>query len=172
MAQATAKLNFLKMAPRKVRLVAHALKGLSALEAEAQLLHRPQRASRPLLNLLRSCVSNAKNAKLNVDKLVIAKISVDQGPMLKRWLPRAMGRATPIQKKMSHVILILEESDKIKAPRYKIVPIKKVKKQENKKSKKSENKQASKPETGKPVRKEVNKEKEGFFKRIFRRKSV
>ncbi len=171
MAQATAKLNFLKMAPRKVRLIANALKGLSALEAEAQLLHRPQRASRPLLNLLRSCVNNAKNAKLNVDQLVIAKISVDQGPMLKRWLPRAMGRATPIQKKMSHVILILEESDKVRPPRYKIVPVKKVKKEDDKKAK-SAAKKTSKPEANKPPKREVNKEKEGFFKRIFRRKSV
>ena len=103
-----AKLNYLHIAPRKVRLVANALRGLSVNEAEAQLLFRPQRSSEPLLKLLRSAVANAKNSqKLNADKLVIEAIQVNQGPMLKRFMPRAMGRATPIHKKMSHVILVL-----------------------------------------------------------------
>src|SRR3989338_10212312 len=110
MVKVTAKLNYLQIAPRKVRLIANALKGLAVNEAEAQLLFRPQRPAKPILDLLRSAVASAKyNHKLNPDKLMVSGIKVDQGPMIKRFLPRAMGRATPLQKKMSHVSLILEE---------------------------------------------------------------
>src|SRR3989338_2730142 len=128
MVKVTAKLNYLHIAPRKVRLIANALKGLSVNEAEAQLLFRPQRSAKPLLDLLRSAAANAKyNYKLNPDKLMIGSIKVDQGPMIKRSMPRAMGRATPIQKKMSHISLILEERPQVKTPRFNIVTAKKEK---------------------------------------------
>jgi|SRR3989338_7813557 len=170
MVQVTAKLNYLRIAPRKVRLVSDALKGLSINEAEAQLLFRPRRPSEPLLKLLRSAVANAKNNhKLKPENLVVRNIRVDQGPMLKRFLPRAMGRATPIQKKSSHVFLVLEEKSNARPPRFNIAVAKKIK------SKKSEIEKKS----GKAVKpKENNRqlakptEKAGFFKRFFRRKSV
>jgi len=161
----TAKLNYLHIAPRKVRLITDTLKGLLVSEAEAQLLLRPQRAAKPLLKLLRSAVANAKNnQKLNPDNLVISKILVDQGPILKRSLPRAMGRATPIHKKMSHVTLVLEESLKPTPKRFTITP-------PPKKEKKPKKEKAPKPKIP-AVRKEKPKEKVGFFKRIFRRKAV
>lgn len=169
MNQVTAKLNYLHIAPRKVRLVANALKGLSVNEAEAQLLFRPQRSSEPLLKLLRSAVANAKNnQKLNADKLVIENIQVNQGPMLKRFMPRAMGRATPIHKKMSHVILVIAEKEKMPASRFQISVAKKVKlpEKETKESKEKKPKLEIKNETKKV------KEKAGFLKRIFNRKSV
>ncbi|MBI3046607.1 MAG: 50S ribosomal protein L22 [Candidatus Harrisonbacteria bacterium] len=165
MTKVTAKLNYLHIAPRKVRLIANALKGLSVNEAEAQLLFRPQRPAKPLLDLLRSAAASAKyNHKLNPDKLIISSIKVDQGPMIKRSLPRAMGRATPLQKKMSHISLILEEKSLVKSPRFNIVITKK------EKTPKKESK-AVKPKIG--VAKVAKpKEQVGFFRKMFNRKSV
>lgn len=158
----TAKLNYLHIAPRKVRLIANTLKGLSVKEAEAQLLLRVQRSARPLLKLVRSAVANAKNNKLDVSKLFVSSILVNGGPILKRFLPRAQGRATPIHKKMSHVVLVLSESaDKLKERFIITPPVKKEKiKKEVKKPKMEE------------LKKESPKERSGFFKRLFRRKSV
>src|SRR3989344_9692027 len=122
MAKQIAKLKYLHIAPRKVRLVANALRGLPANEAEAQLYLRPQRASKPLLKLLRSAIANAKNnQKTDPDKLVVESIQVDSGPVLKRFLPRAMGRATPILKRTSHVTLVLKESERKFEPKFNIV---------------------------------------------------
>jgi large subunit ribosomal protein L22 len=167
----TAKLNYLKIAPRKTRLVADVLKGLSVNEAEAQLLLSQKRAAEPLIKLLRSAVANAKNKQLNPERLFIKEIRVDQGPMMKRFIPRAMGRATAIQKKSSHIILVLAESEKLKAPRFKIVKPEKVKKEKTKTKKIKTEKETEKPklpekETAKPA------EKPGFVKKIFRRKSI
>src|SRR3989344_2348911 len=168
MAEQTAKLNYLHIAPRKVRLIANTLKGLSVGEAEAQLLLRPQRSAKPLLKLLRSAVQNAKNnQKLNVDSLFISKVMVDQGPILKRSLPRAMGRATPIHKKMSHVTLVLGEQLTPAKNRFIILPT--VKKDKKEKGHKHAKHQKPKETASKP---EAPKEKKGFLKRIFRRKSV
>ncbi|MDP1719028.1 MAG: 50S ribosomal protein L22 [bacterium] len=158
-----AKINYLKITPRKVRLIANTLKGLSVQEAEAQLLLRVQRSAPPLLKLLRSAVSNAKNNKLDVSKLVIASILVNKGPVLKRSLPRAMGRATPILKRMSHVVLILKESDKVQANRFTINP--------PAKKSKAPKKERVKPKS-EEVQKEKPKEKTGFFKKMFQRKSI
>ena len=97
--QQIARLQYAKIAPRKARLIANVLRGLTASEAEAQLLHQRQRAAKLILKLLRSAVANAKSGKrLDPDRLIIGRIQVDQGPMLKRSLPRARGMATPIQK--------------------------------------------------------------------------
>ncbi len=126
--QAIAKLNYLKIAPRKVRLVANLLKKKNVIEAESELLYRPQRAAKPLLKLLRSSVSNAVNNKnLKKENLFVSEIRVDQGPMLKRWMPRAMGRATPIHKKMSHIILVLEEKEGDHKTRFKAPSLKTIK---------------------------------------------
>jgi len=167
MAQITAKLNYLHIAPRKVRLVASALKGLTVNEAEAQLLFRPQRSSQPLLKLLRSAVANAKNInKLDPGALVVENIQVNQGPMMKRFLPRAMGRATPIQKKMSHVVLVLGERKGIHA-RFVINAAKKIKESPKKKEKQT------KPKIDVPQNQDQKLAKRpGFFKRFFSRKSI
>lgn len=167
--QVKATLRYLHIAPRKVGLVVNALKGLSANEAEAQLLFRTKRSSHPVLKLLRSAIANAKNNfKLNPETLVIKEIRVDQGPMLKRFLPRAMGRATPIHKKMSHVSITLESKEKPKEARFTIATkAKKVKNEKAKSAPKAENKPTSKDTASTPV-----KEKSGFMKKIFNRKSV
>lgn len=163
MAQTTAKLNYLKIAPRKVRLIANTLKGLSIQEAEAQLLLRVQRSSRPLLKLLRSAINNARNYKLDVAKLKVDSILVNQGPMLKRFLPRAQGRATPIHKKMSHVVLVLKEGDKAVNNRFVINPP--AKKQH------AHKKERVKPKSD-DQQKEQQTAKPGFFKRMFNRRAV
>ncbi|MBI2075044.1 MAG: 50S ribosomal protein L22 [Candidatus Harrisonbacteria bacterium] len=164
MAQATAKLHYLNMAPRKVRLVADVIRGLGVIEAEAQLALHARRAAQPLLKLLRSAIANAKMQKLDAAKLIVSRITVDQGPMLKRSLPRAQGRATPLQKKMSHVALVLEESARVAAPRFVLRVEKKAKKEKPVKEKRALKSAAPNPT---PV-----KEKSGFFKRIFNRKSI
>src|SRR3989338_5323507 len=162
-----AKLKYLHMAPRKVRLIADTLKGLPISEAEAQLLTRSQRVAGPLLKLLRSAIANAKNnAKLDSNKLFVESIRVDQGPMLKRILPRAQGRATPIQKKMSHITVVLEEAAAPTTPRFTIAPPPK----KEKKTKKSAVKKPALREKKEEITKKP--EKAGFFKRLFRRKSV
>jgi large subunit ribosomal protein L22 len=105
-----AKLRYLRIAPRKVRLVADLIRGKSAEEAEKILNFTKKRAALPILKLLKSALANAKNNyRLEEKNLFISKIFVDEGPRLKRILPRARGRADIIQKKMSHVTLVLEE---------------------------------------------------------------
>ena len=124
------------------------------------------RPAKPLLKLLRSAVANAKNSKrLDPEKLVIKNIRVDQGPMLKRILPRARGIATPIQKKMSHVTLILEEKTGVAAPRFKIVVPKKSKMPKPTKAKAKDKSKEAQPEKAAP-------KKSGFFRRVFSRKAV
>lgn len=180
MKQQTAKLNYLRMAPRKVRLMASLLRGMSVNEAEAQLVINSKRASEPLLKLLKSAVSNAKNKQMDPDKLVIKEIRVDGGPMLKRWLPRAQGRATPIEKKSSHISIILEEVEKAKAPRFKIEKQKKIKKSQIEKMKKAqaqEHEHEHEHEHDHVKERELPKEakttpKKGFAQKIFRRKAV
>lgn len=165
-----AMLRFLHIAPRKVRLITGTIQGLSVSEAEAQLLHRPQRAAQPLLKLLRSAVADAKQTKqLEARQLRIASIRVDQGPMLKRSLPRAQGRATPIQKKMSHVVLVLMEIPAPAPARFTIIPPKKEKKPE--KGGKKIKKEPTAPEL-KEQQKETAVRSPGFMRRIFRRKSI
>ena len=117
-----AQLNYLTIAPRKVRLIANTIKGMTIAEAQAQLLLRPHRAAEALLKLLNSAVSNAKNnLSLTADALRISAIWVDPAPVLKRSLPRAQGRATSIFKRMSHVTIELSEMGAVKAPRFVIV---------------------------------------------------
>lgn len=117
---------------------------------------------------MRSAVANAKATKqLPSDKLYVKTIQVDQGPMLERFLPRARGSATPIQKKMSHVQLTLAESAEPKEGRFKIIVVKK-KKSDKAPAKKKEG--AKKPEEAQAKPKQ--EKKSGFFRRHFSRKAV
>lgn len=108
--QAVAKLHHLRVAPRKTRLVADLIRGKRVQDALDILSFSKRRVARDLRKLLRSALANAEESgKMDVDELKVATICVDQGPMIKRWLPRAKGSADPIQKKTSHVTLVLEE---------------------------------------------------------------
>ena len=105
------------MSPRKIRLVVDLIRGSDATKAEHQLQFMNKRAARPVLKLLQSAIANAENNdKLKKENLFIKTITVDQGPTLKRWRPRAFGRAATILKKSSHITIILGEKEVIKKP--------------------------------------------------------
>jgi len=106
----TAKLRNLRIAPRKVRMVADLIRRKPVVEAENILKFTVKRAAPVILKLLNSAVANAKNNfKMEKDNLYIQRILVDEGPKMKRWLPRARGKADEIQKKTSHITIILDE---------------------------------------------------------------
>jgi len=108
--EVTAKLNNLRMSPRKVRLVADLIRGLSIKDARVQLNFLVKKSSSPILKLLNSAAANARhNLKLDPEEMYISAITVDGGPVLKRTMPRAMGRAYIIRKRTSHVRLTLSE---------------------------------------------------------------
>jgi len=108
--QVTAKLKYLRIAPRKLRLVADLIRGKDVFKARAKLNFLTKRGANPFLKLLESAVANASNNfKLDEKDLYLAKVLVDEGPKLKRWRPRARGQAFPIQKKTSHLLIVLEE---------------------------------------------------------------
>jgi large subunit ribosomal protein L22 len=171
MAQAKARLRHLRMAPRKVRLVARVASGLPVQEAEAQLLHLTKRAAHPVIKLLRSAVANAREKKLNEKLLKVSEIRVDQGPILKRFLPRAKGMATPIHKKTSHVTITVSEADA--EPKMRFVMIKKEKpKRGDRRSGAARMSKKAAPKVAPEAEKKAAAEEPGITRRIFRRKSV
>jgi large subunit ribosomal protein L22 len=105
-----AKARYIRMSPRKVRLAANLIKGLTYEEASTQLQFLKKAASLPLLKLLKSAMHNGEeNHELKRSNLRVKSIQVDEGPALKRWMPRAMGRATPLRKMSCHITLVMEE---------------------------------------------------------------
>lgn len=104
-----ATLTNYRQSPRKVRLVANAVKGKNVSQAEVELSYMPKRAAEPIAKLIKSAVANASKEGINTDTLVIKNIEVNQGLVMKRFMPRAMGVAKPIKKKMSHVTVALEQ---------------------------------------------------------------
>ncbi len=120
----TAKLNNLKISSRKVRLVADLVRYKSVNEAEAILRFTPKKASLPMLKLLKSATATVKNTyKLDPNNFYVARLMVNDGPMSERVFPRSRGRADRIQKKTSHITLVLEEakSAKLKTQSKKLV---------------------------------------------------
>lgn len=110
-----AKLNYLRIAPRKTRLVGNLIRGKSLKEAERLLIFTYKRAAAPFLKLLKSAAANVKNNfHLTENNLYIKELRIDEAPVLKRRMPRARGRATLIRKKGSHITLVLEEQAKLK----------------------------------------------------------
>jgi len=96
--------RFVRIAPRKVRIVADLIRQKSVPEAMEILSFTPKRGARVLQKLLTSAIASAREQQLgDVDNLVVSKVMVDQGPNIKRWRPRAMGRATRINKFTSHI---------------------------------------------------------------------
>lgn len=105
-----AKAKYIRRSPKKVRLVVDVIRGLDVSTAENQLKFMNKGVVAPILKLLNSAVANAEyNFELKKDNLYIKEVRVDQGPTLKRWMPRAMGRATTIRKKSSHISVVLGE---------------------------------------------------------------
>jgi len=114
--EVNAKLQNLRIAPRKVRLVADLIRGKKLDEAQTILGFTRKRGSLSLLKLLGQALNNAKNNfQLDPSNLFISKILVNEGPKLKRWRPRSRGQASPIQKKTSHILIVLDEIRKTTA---------------------------------------------------------
>src|SRR3954466_10159134 len=108
--EASATLRYLRITPRKVRVVADLIRGKKVGQALAQLTYLEKRAALPLSKLLRSAVANADQAaqgQLDVDALFVRELQVGQGPSLRRFMPRAMGRAFKVLKKTSHISIVV-----------------------------------------------------------------
>jgi large subunit ribosomal protein L22 len=103
--------KFLRTSPRKARQVADAIRGRAAGDALNVLALTPRKAARLIEKILKSAVANAreKGGRDQLDALTVSEIQVGPGPSLKRWLPRARGRATPIRKRTSHIRIILRD---------------------------------------------------------------
>ena len=112
MAESRAYLKYVRISPRKVQIVLDLIRNKPADLAMAILKHTPKAACEPLEKLLKSAMANAEtNHNMDVSKLYIAECSVSQGPTLKRIRPRAQGRAFRIDKKTSHITLVLKEAE-------------------------------------------------------------
>ncbi|CAH1219643.1 50S ribosomal protein L22 [Paenibacillus plantiphilus] len=110
MQQAKAFANNIRIAPRKAQLVVDLIRGKQVGEAIAILRHTPKSASPIVEKLLNSAIANADhNFQLDVNKLVVSQVFVNQGPTMKRFRPRAMGRASRINKRTSHITLVVSE---------------------------------------------------------------
>ncbi len=102
--------RYLRVAPRKVRVLLGMLKGMSAADALVQLEHNSKKSAPMLARLLKSAIANAKNNfSLDPEKLYIKALTCDMGPVMKRYTPRARGAAFEIRRKTSHINVILEE---------------------------------------------------------------
>jgi large subunit ribosomal protein L22 len=109
--EAIARARYIRISPRKARLVADLIRGKSAEQASQLLSYLPKSAAPLIRKVLLSAIANAENkGDIDIDTLYVKKIFVDQGPMQKRFMPRAMGRATSIHKKTSHITIVLDEA--------------------------------------------------------------
>jgi large subunit ribosomal protein L22 len=108
--EAKAILRFCRVAPRKARIVADMVRGRNVEEAISLLAFTPKRSAQIISKVLHSAIANAEDtSEVDVDNLFIKAITVDQGPTLKRYRPRAQGRAYRINKKTSHIVLVVAE---------------------------------------------------------------
>jgi large subunit ribosomal protein L22 len=106
--------RYVRVAPRKARLVADQVRGLQIDRARALLQFSPRGVARDIGKLIESAASNAENNHdLIADEMRIAEITVDEGPTLRRFRPRALGRATPINKRTSHIAVALSPEEEI-----------------------------------------------------------
>ena len=107
---ATAK--YLRHSTRKARLVTQAIIGLPVAEAEAALKFMPQDAARDVAKVLHSAAANAENNhNLSAEDLVVVEAHANEGPTLKRWQPRAQGRAFPIHKGQTHITIVVADQE-------------------------------------------------------------
>ena len=109
--EATAKATYIRIAPRKVQIVLDLIRNKPADEAMAILKHTPKAACEPLEKLLKSAIANAEIKNMDVSSLYVSKCWVCQGPTLKRIRPRARGSANRINKKTSHITLVVREAE-------------------------------------------------------------
>lgn len=103
--------KYVRISPRKVRLIMDQIRGKKVEEAINLLAFSPQKGAFILKKLVHSALSNAEaNTNVDVDTLYVKRVFADEGPTLKRFRPRAMGRASRIRKRTSHLTVILDEA--------------------------------------------------------------
>lgn len=113
----------LRVAPRKARRVANLIKGKHAIMALGQLRQDPSNSAHMVAKVLRSAIGNAmENEKMDPETLIVSNVLVDQGMVMKRIKPRAMGRAYRILKRTSHITVLLESGDPFELPKSKAKP--------------------------------------------------
>ncbi|MGO3146677.1 MAG: 50S ribosomal protein L22 [Leucobacter sp.] len=119
MVESIARVRHIRITPQKARRVVDLVRGKNAQEALAVLKFAPQAAAEPVFKLVASAIANARvkadkeNLRLNEDELVIARAFVDEGATLKRFRPRAQGRAFRINKRTSHITVVLQTADEL-----------------------------------------------------------
>jgi len=108
--ETSAAAKFVRISPRKIRLIMDQVRGKRVEEALNMLSFAPQKGARILKKLINSAVANAEqNSGVDVDALFVKRVYADEGPTLKRFRPRAQGRATKIRKRSSHLTVVLDE---------------------------------------------------------------
>lgn len=170
-----ANLNYLRIAPRKVRSVIDLIRGKNIIEAERQLKFISRRASDPILRLLKSAIANAKsNFSVDKENLFIKEIKVNESVPYKRSIAMSRGRAYPIMKRTSHILLSLgvKEGVKIEKKQSSIEQVRPASIKEEEKPQ-EEIKKITKTTTKKSLREIGPKpKKQNWVKKIFRRKSI
>lgn len=110
--QVSATAKYIRISPRKVRLVVDAIRNKRANDAMAMLQFMPQEAAKEVLKVVKSAVANAENNfNLSPEDLYIASVAANEGPTLKRYRPRAHGRVSPILKRSSHITVVVGEKE-------------------------------------------------------------
>ncbi len=116
--EARAQARYARVTPRKARRVVDLIRGLPAADAQAVLQFAPQAASETVYKVLESAVANAETTEdLDRSTLVVSKALVDEGPTMKRWRPRAQGRATRINKRTSHITIAVQPAAVVAKPK-------------------------------------------------------
>lgn len=110
--EAKAIAKYVRISPRKARQVVDLIRGKAVREALAILRYTPKGASEPVAKVLKSAIANAEhNFEMNADALYVSQVFVDQGPTLKRFKPRAMGRADLMRRRTSHITVVVSERE-------------------------------------------------------------
>lgn len=110
--EARAILRFIRVSPRRVRLVVDQIRGKEVEKALDILKFTPKRSAAIVAKVLKSAIANAENTQsVDVDRLYVKRALVDEGGMWKRFMPRAMGKATRIRKRLSHITVVIDERE-------------------------------------------------------------
>ncbi len=110
--EAKAQAKYVRISPRKVKIVCDLIRGKDVGTAAALLMQTPKAACEPMLKLLKSAVANAENNhNMDPEKLYVSETYANPGPILKRFMPRAQGRAYRINKRTSHVTIVVKEKE-------------------------------------------------------------
>lgn len=120
MTEARAVARYLKIGPRKMRLVLATIRNQPVDQAMIQLTHRPMKAARLAIRVLKSAIAAAQAKKMDRNRLVVSETRADGGPTMKRMMPRSMGRADRILKRSTHLTIVLREGKDVPRAKAKI----------------------------------------------------